>query len=61
MSNIISDFLVLKFSNIQTKEGRVASFMDVINQVPSANWLKVNTNGATSDCPNLAFWVGHYL
>jgi len=47
MSNIISNFFVLKIFNIQTREGRVVSFMDVIWQVSSTNWLKVNTDGVT--------------
>jgi len=30
VSNIISDFLVFKFFNIQIREGRVVSFMNVV-------------------------------
>jgi len=30
MSNIVYDFLVLKCVNIQTREGMVISFMDII-------------------------------
>jgi len=47
-------FFVLKFFNIQIKEDRMVSFMDVIWQVSSANWLKVNIDGATKGCPSLA-------
>ena len=32
----------------------MVSFMDVIWQVSSANWLKVNIDGATKGCPSLA-------
>jgi len=30
ISNIVFDFLVLKFLNIHTREGRVVSFMNIV-------------------------------
>jgi len=57
MSNTASDFLVLKIFNIQTREGRVVSFVDVIWQVSYANWLKMNIDGANRSCPGLASCV----
>jgi len=42
MSNIVYDFLVLKCVNIQTREGMVISFMDIIWLVSFKNWLKMN-------------------
>lgn len=54
MSNTISDFLVLKYFNIQTREGMAVSFIELIWQVPFTNWCKVNIDGATKDCFGLA-------
>jgi len=38
ISNIVFDFLVLKFLNIHTREGRVVSFMNIVWQVSYVNW-----------------------
>jgi len=57
MSNIVSNFLVLKIFNIQTRECRVISFMEVIWQVSSANWHKVNIDSTAKGCPCLASCV----
>jgi len=49
---------VLKIFNIQTREGSVVSFMNVIWQVSYANWLKVNTKSAAKGCLDSATSVG---
>jgi len=41
MSNIVSYFLVKAFFNIQTRDGRVISYMNVAWKVPSGNWIEV--------------------
>jgi len=58
MTNIVSDFLVLKFVNIQTREGRVVSSIDVICKVSFGNQVKVNIGGAARGCSSLASCVG---
>jgi len=35
------------YIKLQTKKGRVVSFIKVICQVLSANWFEENTNGVT--------------
>jgi len=45
MSNTISDFLLLKIFNIQTK--------DIIWQVLYVNWLKMNIDDATKGCHDI--------
>jgi len=40
MRDPVSDFLVLKIFNIQTRKGRVISFMKVIWQISSVNIRK---------------------
>jgi len=54
MSNSVSIFFLLKIFNIQTREGSVISFMEVIWQVPFVNWLKVNIGGVVRGCFDLA-------
>jgi len=58
MSNIVSNFLVLKFFNI--RDGRIVSFMDVIRRVSYAKWLKMNTNGATSGYRGLTSCIDNF-
>jgi len=60
MSNIVSNILVLKFFNIQIGKDMVVSFMEVIWYVPSANWLKVNTNNVVKSCLGLASCIGSF-
>jgi len=47
MSNIIYDFLLLNFFNIQIRKDRVVLFMDVIWQGLLSHGLEVNIDGAT--------------
>jgi len=54
MSNTITDLLVLKIFNIQTKESMLVSSINVITQLLSTNWLKVNIDDAAMSCSSLA-------
>jgi len=40
MNNIVYDLLVIKFFNIQTREGRMVLFIDIIWKVSSTNWFQ---------------------
>lgn len=49
--------MVLKFVNIQTKEGNVVSFTYLIWHVSSSNWLKINIDGIIKGCLDLTTCV----
>jgi len=57
-SNIVSGFFVLKFFNIQIREGMVDSLINVIWEVSSTNFLKVNIDGTTRSHLGLATFIG---
>jgi len=61
MSSIEFDSLLLSIFYIQTRKVTVVSFMDIIWEIPFANWLKSYIDGVIRGCRNLTSYANIFL